>query len=55
MSIEYSSCKDLFDSLVDLLGYETVAEYLFDYLNPLTLIRALKDLADYHDIDITEV
>lgn len=55
MNIEYSSCRGLFDSLVDLLGYETVAEYLFDYLDTLTLIRALTDLADYHDIDITEV
>lgn len=46
---------DLFNYLVECLGYEIVAEHFFDWLDSDTLTRALTDLADDYDIDIEEV
>ena len=45
---------DLFHYLVEVLGYETVAEHFFDWLDSDTIIRALTDLANDYDIDIEE-
>lgn len=45
---------DLFELLTEVLGYKTVAEHFFDWLDSDTCIRALTDLATDYDIDIEE-